>query len=104
MAGHFAGTRLRRSFDTIHRRAQDAARGKLHDAAASGHLRASSMPISACRTSVCPYLSPTSFPSPEIQKYPTDFKGMADTDMQLITTRGEQLTRMLIGHYCPKLM
>lgn len=26
VAGHFAGTRLRRSFDTVHRRAQDAAR------------------------------------------------------------------------------
>jgi NTE family protein len=36
VAGHFAGTRLRRSFDTVHRRAQDAARGKLHDAATSG--------------------------------------------------------------------
>jgi len=39
VAGHFAGSRLRRSFDTVHRRAQDAARGKLHDAAAGGHLK-----------------------------------------------------------------
>ncbi len=39
VAGHFAGTRLRRSFDTVHRRAQDAARARLHEAAASGHLR-----------------------------------------------------------------
>jgi NTE family protein len=43
-------------------------------------------------------------PVAKIQKYPTDFKAMADADLQLITTRGEQLTRTLIAHYCPKLV
>ena len=104
VAGHFAGTRLRRSFDTIHRRAQDAARGKLHDAAASGQLEGFVHAYLGMSDERVPIPVADLVPVTKIQKYPTDFKGMADTDMQLITTRGEQLTRMLIGHYCPKLM
>ena len=35
-SGHFAGARLWRSFDVVHRRAQDASLGVLHEAAAAG--------------------------------------------------------------------
>jgi NTE family protein len=42
-------------------------------------------------------------PVAKVQDYPTDFKAMTEADMQLITTRGEQLTRVLLAHYCPNL-
>jgi hypothetical protein len=35
---------------------------------------------------------------------PTDFKSMTENDIKLITTRGEQLTRVLIEHYCPNIV
>jgi NTE family protein len=35
--------------------------------------------------------------------YPTDFAPMADEDIDLISKRGEQLTRVLIEYYCPEL-
>ena len=43
-------------------------------------------------------------PAAKVRHYPTDFKAMAANDMQLITTRGEQLTRALLAHYCPGIL
>jgi predicted acylesterase/phospholipase RssA len=103
VAGHFAGTRLRRSFDTVHRRAQDAARGKLHDAAGSGQLEGFVHAYLGMPDERAPMPIADLVPVTKIRKYPTDFKAMADTDLQLITTRGEQLTRALIARYCPRL-
>jgi NTE family protein len=99
--GHFAGTRLKRSFSTMHRRAQDAARSKLHDAAQSGQPRGFvhaylGMPDQRLTVPVADLV-----PAEAVQDYPTDFKAMTETNIRLITTRGEQLTRTLLAHYCP---
>jgi len=104
VAGHFAGTRLRRSFDTVHRRAQDAARARLHDAAASGHLRGVVHAYLGMPDQRVPVPVADLIPATYVQGYPTDFKAMTDTDMQLIATRGEQLTRALLAHYCPNIL
>ncbi|HUZ54058.1 MAG TPA: patatin-like phospholipase family protein [Streptosporangiaceae bacterium] len=101
--GHFAGTRLRRSFDTVHRRAQDAARSKLHADAAAGHLQGFVHAYLGMPDERVPVPTADLVPVAEIQSYPTNFKAMAATDLQLITTRGEQLTRTLLAHYCPQL-
>ena len=37
--GHFATSRMKRSFDVTYRRAQDASRGRLHQAAAAGLIQ-----------------------------------------------------------------
>jgi NTE family protein len=102
-AGHFAGTRLQRSFSTVHRRAQDAARAKLHDAAQSGQLRGFVHAYLGMSDQRLPVPVADLVPVAKVQDYPTDFKAMTEADMQLITTRGEQLTRVLLAHYCPNL-
>jgi NTE family protein len=102
-AGHFAGTRLQRSFSTVHRRAQDAARAKLHDAAQSGQLRGFVHAYLGMPDQRLPVPVADLVPVAKVQDYPTDFKAMTEADMQLITTRGEQLTRVLLAHYCPNL-
>jgi NTE family protein len=104
VAGHFAGTRLRRSFDTVHRRAQDAARAKLHDVATSGQIEGFVHAYLGMPDERVPMPVADLVPIAKVQKYPTDFRAMADTDMQLITTRGEQLTRALIASYCPRIL
>jgi predicted acylesterase/phospholipase RssA len=104
VAGHFAGTRLRRSFDTVHRRAQDAARGKLHDAAASRQLEGFVHAYLGMPDERVPVPIADLVPAADIRNYPTDFKAMADDDLQLITTRGEQLTRAFLTCYCPRLI
>jgi NTE family protein len=103
IAGHFAGTRLRRSFDTVHRRAQDAARARLHAAATSGHLQGVVHAYLGMPDERIPVPMTDLVPATAVRHYPTDFKAMSAIDTQLITTRGEQLTRMLLAHYCPRL-
>jgi len=90
VAGHFAGTRLRRSFDTVHRRAQDAARARLHDAAASGHLQGVVHAYLGMPDQRVPVPVADLVPATDVQNYPTDFKAMTDTDMHLIATRQEE--------------
>ena len=103
IAGHFAGTRLRRSFDIIHRRAQDAARAKLHAAAAAGQLRGVVHAYLGMPDERVPIPVADLVPVTAVRHYPTDFRAMKPADIQRITTRGEQLTRILIAHYCPDL-
>ena len=38
-----------------------------------------------------------------VNTYKTDFRRMLPEDLTAITTRGEQLTRTLLAHYCPAL-
>lgn len=102
VAGHFAGTRLRRSFDIVHRRSQDASRAKLHAAVDSGMLRGVvhsylGMPDKRLPTPVVDLVPDAT------RTYPTNFSAMSRLNIELIVTRGEQLTRSLIGHYCPDL-
>jgi predicted acylesterase/phospholipase RssA len=103
VAGHFAGTRLRRSFDTVHRRAQDAARTGLHNAAAGGHLEGFVHAYLGMPDERVPMPMTDLVPVEEIRNYPTDFKAAATNHLDLIATRGEQLTRALLAHYCPQL-
>ena len=39
----------------------------------------------------------------EVFGYPTNFAAMSEESIRRITSRGEQLTRVLIDHYCPEL-
>ena len=39
----------------------------------------------------------------QVAHYPTNFARMRPIDLAAITTRGEQLTRALLDHYCPQL-
>jgi NTE family protein len=104
VAGHFAGTRLRRSFDTVHRRAQDAARARLHDAAASGRLEGFVHAYLGMPDERVPIPVADLVPLAKIRNYPTDFKAMTGNSLDMIATRGEQLTRMLLARYCPQLL
>jgi NTE family protein len=38
-----------------------------------------------------------------VRNYPTDFSPMSDKNIELLTTRGEQLTRLLLDHYAAQL-
>jgi predicted acylesterase/phospholipase RssA len=103
VAGHFAGTRLRRTFDTVHRRAQDAARAGLHNAAASGQLEGFVHAYLGMPDERVPVPVTDLVPLEQVRNYPTDFKALTSNHLDLIATRGEQLTRALLAHYCPQL-
>lgn len=39
----------------------------------------------------------------QVVDYPTNLAAMADNQIELISGRGEQLTHLLLTHYCPEL-
>ena len=101
--GHFMLFRLRRSFDTVHRRAQDGSRKRLHDAAASGLIKGFVQVYLGMDDSRLPVPVAGLIPFEEVRDYPTDFQAMADRHVETLALRGEQLTRTLLSHYCPDL-
>ena len=102
-AGHFAPTRLRRSFQTVHRRAQDAARSRLHDAATTGQIAGFVHAYLGMRDERLPIPITDLIPDTAVSAYPTDLRAMQPDDLTALTLRAEQLTRALIAHYCPEL-
>jgi NTE family protein len=102
-AGHFAPARLRRSFETVHRRAQDAARNKLHDAATTGKIRGFVHAYLGMHDDRLPIPISDLIPATAVRAYPTDLHAMRPDDLTALTLRAEQLTRTLLAHYCPEL-
>jgi len=102
-AGHFATSRMKRSFDVTYRRTQDASRGRLHEAAAAGLLRGFVHAYLGMRDERLPMPVPGLVPAEGVRTYPTNFRAMSDSDLDAVSLRGEQLTRTLLAHYCPDL-
>ena len=100
---HFAGARLRRSFEIVPRRAQDSSRGRLHEAAAAGLIDGFihaylGMPDERLPIPVCDLV-----PAERVRNYPTNFRAVSESDLDALSLRGEQLTSSLLSHYCPDL-
>ncbi|MGP3750101.1 hypothetical protein [Streptomyces sp. IBSNAI001] len=78
--------RLSRPFATVHRKAQDSARARLHEWAASGRIAGFALAY--------PEMKDDRLPAP-----PTNFAAMARSDFETITIRGEQLMRTVLPMY-----
>jgi predicted acylesterase/phospholipase RssA len=102
-APNFMPWRLKRTFDIAYRRAQDGSRARLNQAAEAGTLRGFINPYLASRDKILPLAPCDLIPREAVLSYPTDFARMTAENQHLIATRGEQLTRILIEHYCPEL-
>lgn len=99
---HWA-SRMQRSFETIYRKAHDHIRQRLHASVESGKLKGFVLSYLGQIDRALPVLPPDLVRREEVYKYPTDFSPMSDRDIDLLTARGEQLTRLLINRYCPEL-
>ena len=102
-AARFLPMRLKQAFDITYGKTQDAARTRIHLAGESGQIQGF----------VHAYLGmvDTKLPVPvndlvtreQVERFPTNFAPMDWPDIQAITVRGEQLSRVLLRHYCPTL-
>jgi NTE family protein len=95
--------RMTRVFSTTYRKTQDAGRARLHEAAASGALRGFVQPYLGMPDSRMPVPVTDLVPRDRVASYGTDFAAMSQDDLEALAGRGEQLTRALLGHYCPGL-
>jgi len=96
--------RLWRSFDVIHRRAQDAGRARLHEWRAAGRIDGFLMAYLGMRDDRLPAPVADLVPRAAVASYPTNFAAMHRDDLQELATRGEQLVRSLLPTYCPELV
>ncbi|MEU1224127.1 patatin-like phospholipase family protein [Streptomyces microflavus] len=98
-APHFMLGRLSRSFATVHRKAQDSARARLHEWAASGRIDGFALAYLGMKDDRLPAPPADLVPRSEVASYPTNFAAMASSDFEAITTRGEQLMRTVLPMY-----
>jgi predicted acylesterase/phospholipase RssA len=96
-------SRLRRSFDITHAKAQDGTRAQLNNVAESGQLRGFVHAYLAMQDNKLPTPLADQVPRAAVVVYPTNFKAMPAADLDLLATRGEQQTRLLLDRYCPHL-
>lgn len=95
--------RLLRSFDAIYRKVQDAAYRRLHDLASSGQIKGFALIYLGQNDASLPIQPPDLVRRDQVRNYPTDFARMTRQDIELLTGRGEQLTRLLVSRYLPDL-
>jgi NTE family protein len=95
--------RLMRSFDIAYGKAQDGTRARLNQAAAAGHVRGFIHAYLPTRDQSLPLPLADLVPRDAVGGLPTNFAATSPEDWFRVTTRGEQLTRLLIETYCPEL-
>lgn len=93
-----------RAFEIVHAQAQNYGRGRLHEWGASGALRGFVMAYLGQRDSRLPTVVADLVPAEAVTRYPTNFAAIPASDFQALSTRGEQLTRILLPRYCPDLL
>jgi integrative and conjugative element protein (TIGR02256 family) len=97
------GPRMRASFETLFRRVQNSTRNRLHEHAAMGKISGFVLPYLGQQDDRLPWTPPDLVRRETVVSYPTDFSPMSDKYITLLSRRGEQLTRLLLAHYCTEL-
>jgi NTE family protein len=100
---YWAPSRLRRSFETIYRKAQDAAYSRLHRFVEQGELSGFALIYLGQDDSKLPVRPADLVPREAVRDYATDFAAMSQKDIALLAARGEQLTRLMVSRYLPEL-
>lgn len=96
-------TRMRRSFEATFRQTQHGLQNQLHLWRQYGALEGFVYSYLGQQDERLPTQPPGLVRRDDVVHYPTDFSPMSDVDIDLLSKRGEQLTRLLLEHYCPNL-
>jgi predicted acylesterase/phospholipase RssA/molybdopterin/thiamine biosynthesis adenylyltransferase/proteasome lid subunit RPN8/RPN11 len=96
-------SRMKRAFESVHRKAHDSIRKRLHDHAAAGRLNGFVLSYLGQQDNSLPIIPPDLVRRSKVVDYPTDFRAMSARDIDLIAGRGEQLTRLLVTRYVSEL-
>ncbi|MCH7727473.1 MAG: hypothetical protein IH991_13470 [Planctomycetes bacterium] len=96
-------TRMTRSFSTTHRQTQHGIQSRLHHCREHETINGFIYAYLGQIDNRLPYKPADLVPRDRVVNYPTDFSAMPEQDIDALSCRGEQLTRMLIEFYCPEL-
>lgn len=100
---YFWPSRMIATIDTIHRRTHTMTFDLLHRLKGSGKIEGFLLPYLGQNDSALPCPPKDLIPRNATFDYPTDFDPMSEEDLELLTKRGEQLTKNLIETYHPEL-
>jgi NTE family protein len=92
-------SRVKQSFETVHRKVQDATYGRLHRHVESGALKSFGMVYLGQVDERLPYIPTDLVRREAVRDYPTDFSAMAQTNLDALALRGEQLTQIIVDRY-----
>jgi NTE family protein len=95
--------RVIQSFNTVHRKVQDATYGRLHRYVASGALRGFGMIYLGQMDERLPNRPADLVPRESVFRYPTDFAAMSQRNLNTLARRGEQLTHAIVDRYLSDL-
>jgi len=76
---------------------------RLHLHKEAGNIKGFILPYLGQQDRNLPLPLPDLVKRDEVIGYPTNFAKMPPKDIERLTKRGEQLTRLLINYYCPEL-
>lgn len=96
--------RVKRSFEVVHRRAQEATLHRLHLLKQSGAIKGFVLPYLGQIDERLHWRPGVLIPRGEVIAYPTDFAAMSDAWIDRLSARSEQLTRCLLSQHCPELL
>lgn len=75
----------------------------LHTLEAGGQIKGFVLSYLGQSDSTLPCPPPDLVRREEVFGYPTDFAAMTGDNIEKLSKRGEQLTRLLLNHNCPRL-
>lgn len=96
--------RVARSFNAVHRKAQDAVYQRLHKYVANGEIKAFGMVYLGQQDERLPCPPPDLIRRDQVKEYPTDFAPMSEDNLDLLASRGEQLTQLIVARYLSSLI
>ncbi|NTV45920.1 MAG: patatin [Chlorobiales bacterium] len=97
------GSRMLTTVKTIHRRTNTLSYDLLHRMAANGEIKGFLLPYLGQIDERLPYCPPNLVPRSKTFDYPTNFSPMSEANIQSLSQRGEQLTRLLLDFYAPDI-
>jgi NTE family protein len=92
-------SRMSAAFEATFRRVQNDTRRRLHLHASDGRIKGFIMPYLGQNDRALPWKPDDLILRESVVDYPTDFSAMSDDTIALLSSRGEQLTRILVAHY-----
>jgi len=103
-AARFWPTRMKQTFDITYGKTQDASRARIHLAGETGQIKGFVHAYLGMNDGNLPVPVHDLVSRDSVERYPTNFTSMTDASLNAISVRAEQLTRVLLSHYCPDLL
>lgn len=96
-------SRAQSAFESVFRKVQDSTLQRLHMYKRANMIKGFLLPYLGQQDAALPLQPPDLVRREEVFGYPTDFAARPEKHLDKLTRRGEQLTRILLAHYCPEI-